>query len=84
MMIYNTFKTFRDQGENTCVILVLRECILNALMVSLVLPAFDDTVSLGYLPSVHTLRLSFTLREDLCAQFPILLYTCKRQKNTDK
>ena len=32
------------------VILVLRECIWNALRVSLVLPAFDDTVTLGSPP----------------------------------
>ena len=35
------------QGACACVILVLRECILNAPAVSLVPPAFDDTGSLG-------------------------------------
>ena len=34
----------------TCVILVLRECIWNVSMVSLVLPAFNNTGSLGSLP----------------------------------
>ena len=36
-----------DQGPRALVILVLRECIWNALAVSLVLPAFDDTGSLS-------------------------------------
>ena len=39
-----------DQGDSVRVILVLRECILNASVVSLVLPAFDDTGSPGSLP----------------------------------
>ena len=34
-------------GGRARVLLVLRECIWNALEVSLVLPAFDDTGSLG-------------------------------------
>ena len=38
------------QGARTRVILVLRECIWNAPAVSLVLPAFDDTGSLGFPP----------------------------------
>ena len=32
-----------SQGARACVIFVLRECILNALVVSIVLPTFDDT-----------------------------------------
>ena len=35
------------QEACACVILVLHECIWNALAVSLVLPAFDDSGSLG-------------------------------------
>ena len=35
------------QGARTLIILVLRECIRNAPAVSLVLPAFDDTGSMG-------------------------------------
>ena len=38
------------QGTHACVILVLWECIWNAPVVLLVLPAFDDTGSLGSLP----------------------------------
>ena len=41
---------FTCQGVCAPVILVLRECIWNALAVSLVLPAFDDTDSLGSPP----------------------------------
>ena len=37
-------------GGRAHVILVLRECIWNAPAVSLVLPAFDDTGSLGSPP----------------------------------
>ena len=39
------------QGACTCVILVLCECIWNVPAVSLVLPAFDNTGSLGSPPS---------------------------------
>ena len=38
------------QGARGRVILVLRECIRNASAVSFVLPAFDDTGSLGSPP----------------------------------
>ena len=38
------------QGDCACAILVLLECISNALTVLLVLAAFDDTGSLGSLP----------------------------------
>ena len=38
-----------DQEGCSCVILVLRECIWNTPTFSLALPAFDDTVSLGFL-----------------------------------
>ena len=37
-------------GARACVILVLRECIWHTPAVSLVLPSFDDTGSLGSLP----------------------------------
>ena len=40
----------RSLGTHSRVILVLRECIWNAPAVSLVLPTFDDTGSLGSLP----------------------------------
>ena len=39
-----------DHEACSRVILVLLECILNAPAVSLVLPAFDDTGSLGFPP----------------------------------
>ena len=39
------------QGACACVILVFRECIWNAPSLSLVLPAFVDTDSLGGLSS---------------------------------
>ena len=39
-----------DPGGPNRVIFVLRECILNALMVHLVIPTFDVTVSLGFSP----------------------------------
>ena len=39
-----------SQGTRGRVILVLRECIWNAPAVPLVLPTFDDTVSLGSPP----------------------------------
>ena len=35
------------EGSRARAILVLRECIWNAPVISLVLPAFDDTESLG-------------------------------------
>ena len=40
------------EGQGACahVILVLRECVWNAPAALLVLPAFDDTVSLGSSP----------------------------------
>ena len=38
------------QGFRALVILVLRECIWNAPAVSLILPAFDDTGSMGSPP----------------------------------
>ena len=37
---------WRESGARALVLFVLRECIWNALAVSLILPAFDDTVSL--------------------------------------
>ena len=43
-------KLLEGQGTRARVILVLRECILNAPVVLLVLPAFDDTDSLGSPP----------------------------------
>ena len=41
------FSCWGGQGAHAHVILVLCECIWNAPAVSLVLPAFDDTTSLG-------------------------------------
>ena len=41
---------FGDQRACARAIIVLRECIWNALAVSLVLPAFDDTGSVGSSP----------------------------------
>ena len=38
------------QGSRVCVILVLHEYILNAPAISLVLPTFDNTGSLGFPP----------------------------------
>ena len=39
-----------DQGVRGRVILVIRECFLNSLVVHLVLPMFDVTGSLGFPP----------------------------------
>ena len=44
------FSCWGVEGVRARVILVLRECIWNASTVSLVLPAFDDTGSLGFHP----------------------------------
>ena len=38
------------RGAYICVILVLHECILSAVVVLLFLPDFDNTDSLGYPP----------------------------------
>ena len=57
------------QGARACVILVLRECILNAPTVSLVLPTFDDTGSLGSPRQVVYLRLNVSTLGG-CLPFP--------------
>ena len=43
-------KLLGSQEVRARVVIVLRECIWNAPAVSLFLPAFDDTGSLGYPP----------------------------------
>ena len=49
------------QGTRAGVIFVLRECIWNAPLLSLVLPAFDNTGSLGSLPCRVIYPLGSTL-----------------------
>ena len=49
------------QGARARVILVLGECIWNVPAVSLVLPAFDDTGSLGFPPPQVVYPTGFTL-----------------------
>ena len=62
------------QGGPACVILVLRECIWNAPEVSLVVPAFDDTSSLGSPPTqVVYPRLNGSTMDD-CLPFPCREY----------
>ena len=56
------------QGARACVILVLRECILNAPAFSLVFPGFDDTVSLGFSPHWMVYPSGSTLGD--CLPFP--------------
>ena len=56
------------QGACTCVILVLYKCIWNAPTVSLVLPAFDNTSSLGS-PSYWVVYPPGSLLGD-CLLFP--------------
>ena len=50
------FNLLEDQGLRDRVILLVRECIWNALVVLLGLPTFDDTDSLGYLPQTSFSR----------------------------
>ena len=49
-------------------VIILRECIWNAPAVSLVLPAFDDTGSLGFPP--RRMGLSPVFNVDDCLLFP--------------
>ena len=63
----------RPKGENNDniygrVILVLSECIWNAFVVSLALPAFDDIDSLGFPPCRVVYPPGFTLSD--CLPFP--------------
>ena len=57
-----------DQGVRACVILVLHERTWNAPVVSLVLPAFGDTGSLGSPPRLVVYPLGSTLGN--CLPFP--------------
>ena len=63
---------WEGQGACTRAILVLRECIWNAPVVSLVLPALDDTGSLGSLPCqvVYLAPLFHGSTLDDCLPFP--------------
>ena len=56
------------EGARARVILVLRECIWNASAVSLVLPTFDDTGSLGSPPRQVVYVPGSTLGD--CLPFP--------------
>ena len=55
----------RGHGARVCVILVLREYIWNVPAVSFVLPAFDDTGSLGFSPRPVVCSLGSTLGDCL-------------------
>ena len=57
-----------SQGARARVILVLRECFWNALRVSLVIPAFDDTNSLSFPPHQVVYHSGYTLGD--CLPFP--------------
>ena len=57
-----------SQGSRNRVIFVLSECIWNAPAVSLVLPSFDGTSSLGFLPHRMVHPRGSTLGD--CLPFP--------------